>query len=97
MANNNHVETWKKIAVITRALYMQSQEGSNQTTLDGAPPTVLDKDSIIVFSALLAEQKINDHYIWDCLQKDLIKILDGEKLNYSAEERKRIRKEEEIL
>ena len=58
-----------------------------QTQAQSLPNAILTKGDLVILSAILAEQKISSPTIWECLQKDLLAIMESERLESTKDER----------
>jgi hypothetical protein len=58
---------------------------------------VLNKQSLIILTAILAEQNISNNIIWNCIQTDIINTLDDESQRYSKDERFMLSQQAESL
>lgn len=74
MSGVKTVETWKKLEMILSALYSH-QRNSVKKEIESAAGqqsvvpdySVLNKQSLIILTAILAEQNISNVNLWDCI------------------------------
>lgn len=77
--------------VLIATAYQHEQEGrlkqSTPLTSPTAEQSALRKNDLILLSAILAEQYISDGTVWDCVQKDLLSIMEHEQMTHSSLQR----------